>query len=401
MAMKRILIVALVLAMMFSASSVAFATVGDPTGSTAVDGNGNLVYVDTVVYSVVLPTDATLDFTVDPQGLLDLDANGATVDSLGGGKIVSKGQAFFVNNSSVPVVLGVSLKVAGTALSATGSDKAMTFPSNTAYVDANSAPGSKKANNLLFYAVLAATDITDTNALPASIDAATAAFVFDSIGIGGSDTNKLQFLLDQAEYTVKPEGSGYTIGQTDVGNGSGLQIAGLVNDKADWTNYTGASPTNVLKVSAVFDYAAQAGTEAKSTTYTAPQLVENIFATVTVASTDWATVSTAPSVSSDISTWTAASTAVVTINLGIGASAATGIDLAASKINYTNNAGVRSLAFNASGMAQYFEYDNSARKLTLNPDFFALLKAGTDVTVDVQFTDGSGNLSVETVTITG
>jgi hypothetical protein len=243
---KKLFSVVLALALVFSMSAGAFAATGSAEGGAVVTGDGETVYVDTEIYSVVLPTNANLNFTLDPQHLLEIVGSGTL--SGGPGVIVSDAIAGVLNKSAVDIELTIGMQVTGDA---------------TVETDPAQVEDSNNTDNKVYLAVRPSkTDIQDDafSTLKKNGDTVTGAtlaegengqFAIDEDGV------TLHFLLGAATYKAVNTNGAYTyVYDTGAKNGHGtaITIEGLVNKDADWSDYTGAEAANTVGLNAVFSY---------------------------------------------------------------------------------------------------------------------------------------------------
>jgi hypothetical protein len=213
-----------------------------PNNTVTVPGAGTSIYVDTTVYSVVLPTAAALNFTLDPQGLAGLaDGATATQTSLAAtaGKVIATSTApTLINRSSVPV----NLTAAITATAGAGTGTAPTLVQTVSAVDTGT-----DMNVLL--AVVSSTDNVNT---PDS----TAPFAGTyAVPLVSATALNLTYRLAGADFQFVRAGSTITYDRisTSLGNGTQIQLAGLVNKNANWSTF------GTLAVSAVFTFAPSDG----------------------------------------------------------------------------------------------------------------------------------------------
>lgn len=99
-------------ATMVATPFTAFAADGDVAGGE-ITGSGNVTYLNTEIYNVILPTSDAINFYVDPYGLLQIDANGDALDNVTSGNaggVTSKATAV-INKSSVPINVGIEVNV--------------------------------------------------------------------------------------------------------------------------------------------------------------------------------------------------------------------------------------------------------------------------------------------------
>ncbi|MDR1246041.1 MAG: hypothetical protein LBK57_03325 [Clostridiales Family XIII bacterium] len=244
-----------------------FAETGTSSGNTTVTGAGDVNYLDLDIYAVSLPTSANLNFTLDPQGLTEIeDTKSVSLSDLKGGRIIPSAPALVTNNSSKNVKVSIKLTGitnAGTApnistaqfISWSGSDKATIDSVNIG-----------TANNVLLYAAPSGVDITASNVfIPAD-----KGYVVTAV-----DANQtLTFVLDSAEYTVANNSGVYTATpDAGTGHGTGILIGGYVNKNADWSHFSAASNPSTVSVQAVFTFAKD-DTSSPSFDSVIPALVE-------------------------------------------------------------------------------------------------------------------------------
>lgn len=284
--MKRKSILALMLAMAMTMGSAltvlaAESTADEDTTGTEITGEGEVEYVNTKVISVTLPTTASLKLTIDPQGLSAL-ANGATASkedlANAAGLITGASKAVVTNCSSVPVKVSVKLTGTGNATFVTAAD------------DVEKAPaGENKEQNILLYA------------LPSSVDVENSAdkYVASTTGVTISTTEAtVNFVLDAAQYNYSKNDSGkasYTLKDGETGHGTAISFEGLVNTKADWSDYIKETSPSTIGMTAVFTYTSTlAETDVADTTEGAPYgMMAMASGTITVEAKNAAPVFTA------------------------------------------------------------------------------------------------------------
>ncbi|MCL2633228.1 MAG: hypothetical protein FWD34_01805 [Oscillospiraceae bacterium] len=224
----------------------------DILGETKANGNGSIVYTDTNIYSVLLPTAESWDFVLDPQGLIGAHASGtvgnanelsnATPSDLApfAGKIISGSYVpTAINNSSFDVTLGVTLRVTGDAVAVTS----------------ESAVHAGISNNILLTVEPAAN----------SVNTQGAEFVGSGTGYAVLNTaGELKFVLDSANYVFNavPGSSGSEFSYDIVpntGKGTQLKIGGYCNKNADWTQF--ADDTKGVGINAVFSFSPAVASE--------------------------------------------------------------------------------------------------------------------------------------------
>jgi hypothetical protein len=388
--MKKIFAFLLSAALALSMTSVAFAAPGDVTG------DGTTYYVDTTLVDMELPTGALLDFTIDPQGLLDLDADGKKLSELhGSGDIIPAGQVNFVNQSTYPVTLGVTLKAKSDSTYDSGTPITF-FNDKTAFASANSTQATEDNNNVLLYAAVSSVDISDRSAT--QFVGLTDGFIFNAIGINNVGANKLSFVLPEAEHLITPQNTNPVTYAIDLipgsGHGCAILLGGSVNTKADWSAYAAPSG-NTIGVDAVFSFAKTTSSDVVTTTKTDRAAVGMLATADAYAVVSGLTWDAGPSATSDVSEFDATTTAVISVDLGTGSAAATSVNLTTSKIVFSTSSGAKDVALNSSTYApQYFGYDATAKTFTIKPAFFA---AVTSSTVKVNFVFDTGDTASVTL----
>lgn len=238
--LKKTCSIILTLALILSLSTVALAD-ETPPGETEITGEGSTEYINLELYTVTVPTSDTLDFMLDPQGLLGIEA-GTTVDvaDLKGGSIIPGATVpKVINDSSVDLTVTVALTGSGDATFISKGDD------DQATIDAVNGDTN---NNILLYAVPSAVNIPLTST---DYEASTKGYIINST----ADAIELKFVLDAADYEVTEEEGTYTAEVKDgTGSGTAFQLGGYVNTNADWSDYTGAVPDKEVGVSAVFSF---------------------------------------------------------------------------------------------------------------------------------------------------
>ncbi|MDR0949802.1 MAG: hypothetical protein LBM69_09845 [Lachnospiraceae bacterium] len=265
-AMKKYLALTLAFVLTFAFCATALAAPVTDEGDVApIEGTGNAMYIDTEIYSVVLPTGAAFNFAVDPLGLLNIES-GDSMDlaDLSGGLIVQTGEvAPFINNSSVAIDLSVAITATSTSVSANdigdvsgGDDKdgnlSVTWRTAAPTVtDGVRGPVGDKMLDVLLYAQPASNDMgtwddanedgtIDQADTPeyAGADIAFALIAADA-DEGTDEAANLTFYLKPATWAVTNTDGVYNFDIEDdsVGQGSALQIGGWVDTEDDWESF--------------------------------------------------------------------------------------------------------------------------------------------------------------------
>lgn len=268
--LKKTCSIILALALMLSLSTVALAD-DTPPDSTEITGEGSTEYINLEIYTVTVPTVDTLDFMLDPQGLLGIEP-GATVDvaNLKGGSIIPGPTVpKVINNSSVDLTVSIDLKGSGDANFMSKEDDDQTT------IDA---VNGDTENNIILYAVPSSVNIP----LPATeYQLSTKGYIINST----TDAITLEFVLDAADYEVTESNGSYTAeAKPGTGSGTAFQLGGYVNTKADWSDYTGANPDKTVGVSAVFSFAKSSEEES------ADPGVEGVHGILSTVSVDYMTI---------------------------------------------------------------------------------------------------------------
>lgn len=333
----------------------------DTTGKT-VTGSGDVSYIDTNIYSVTLPTEASTSLVVDPQGISQMENNSvATAEQLasGAGKITCADTPIVTNLSSVPMKVSVELKLTGDATSVT----------TVADVEKDTVA------NVLLYAVPSA---TDTRGAKAGYSASTKGVVLSPTAA------TLDFILGAAAYNYKKDSNGdvtYERVDGETGHGTGLQFGGYVNKKADWKDFVGDSASKSIGMEAKFTFTKEiADGEAADTTEGAPYAMKT-YAGTTVEVTPPAPEDVAPSITPTSYTMTAGQPVEITFDLGSGDLEATGIkSVTWEGATWTNG-------------KHYTVEGNKLKVTSATVDYF--LNSGTTSTKIAVIFDNSESTSVE------
>jgi hypothetical protein len=285
-AMKKYLALTLAFVLAFSFSATVLAAPVTDEGDVApIEGSGDVEYLETEIYSVVLPTAAAFDFAVDPQGLLKIEDE-MKLSDLSGGLIVQTGDVEpFINNSSVAIDLSVAVTATSTSVSVGDADLGVTWGTTAPTYTDGVRTGDLGANALdvLLYAQPADDDMGPA---AAEYSGADVAYV-----LNGTTAAELDFYLEPATYVITYDEDAvnpadvYTIDieAGSTGEGSALQIGGWVDTDDDWKNFSAESGT--IGVSIVFSIAKAA---------TAPASFEEGVFALTAASADLLTEVTPP-----------------------------------------------------------------------------------------------------------
>jgi hypothetical protein len=211
-----------------------------PSGS--ISGDSTVTYEDfSAIYDVTVPTDAMLDFSVDPQGLLDIaDSTSIPFEDLAvlGAIVGSPTATTLINNSAKATKATVSLKGTGDATFVNyTTDDATTLAAVT----------SNNTANLLLYAAPSSTAV---KTIATEYTKSRYGYV-----VGQSAETTLSFVLQPANWTVARSGSTYTASPTaGTGDGTGFTLGGYANGKANWSDYTGGGATKNVGVTVTYAF---------------------------------------------------------------------------------------------------------------------------------------------------
>jgi hypothetical protein len=221
--MKKFLAGLLALTMLLSMGAVALAEgTAEEFNQGPIVGDGSTAYIDLIKYNVVLPTTNTLDFQLDPQGLLAIPKSGKLeLGALNGGTIVPSGVASVINQSTEAVKVTV-------ALQGTGDATFIEYDEDDETTIGAVEEGTD--NNVLLYAMPSSVDTRGTGT---AYSASTQGYV-----ITKDSPITLTFALGAAQYNVTNTSGKYALALTaNTGHGTGIRLGGYVNDKANWSGY--------------------------------------------------------------------------------------------------------------------------------------------------------------------
>ena len=215
--------------------------------------NGQTAYLNTEVYSTILPTTASQKFYLDPQGLADIATNGSNdLPTIDKGKVVGLNTMAAVNASSRPVNLEVKYVV---------------------NVDADKmdvvATSSAIATNATKPAICLTVDAKNSSAYaPDAVSAGGVALAVGSIdsvvassgAIGNGGSGVQTFTLQAARYQAVTKtaidvtskdaiynSANYNYALVETGASIDLEIGGVCSSTADYSAFTGshATPLNL------------------------------------------------------------------------------------------------------------------------------------------------------------
>ena len=230
--LKRILTVIMSLAMLFSMVIPALAApdieIDDIDTTVPITGEGDVTFitVDDVV-KIIIPTDAALDFSLDPLGLSALEegGEGMSLEDLkagpkAGAVTFNKYTPVVINESTDPVLVDFDIEITGGAVA----------PVATAAL-ANPAVQTA-ARNLFIGMTVSKDSVTD-------LDADEDSFVGTKQLALTAASQKVQFVLDEAEYLVYLKGGNYVYEKNPDNEGYGTQLLfeGACNPYGDWSNF--------------------------------------------------------------------------------------------------------------------------------------------------------------------
>lgn len=233
-----------------------------------VGGASSIAYVDTSAVAVVVPTDAALNFTLDPQGLVSIaeDSNHAakTADELKSysGRILGNNALIFANKSVSPVTVTTTFKVSKGATniasdydniidSSTGAGANLQFLAvptasaiNLAYGEDEIEAGNKDLDSINEYNI-------------ASFTGAANGILFNGTGTA------VKTVLDAADYNYtydEDDGFNYQLDSTNPVKAAAFVIAGKCNP------YYDGYDTLDVAITATYDFEKATSTELNSAT---------------------------------------------------------------------------------------------------------------------------------------
>lgn len=390
---KRFLAIATAVVMLVPTTLTAYA---DDLTEQTINSDAGVNYVDPSSYvNVVVPTSETMAFTLDPQNLAATQGAGVW-NPEAGGSILPASVITIANKSAVPIKTTVSVSLTDDAENPSvlvdsdedineGTDKKMYLtltPANDkttldadeieatedpVYVGGETPVEFAEADLLaagVDPAELLAYDAGDTAefgqfveseedsevfyqvevpVITATIDATTKTTVaeFNDAGSGLASTDNtsileengtnLLFVLNSAEYYVSKTGSDYELVYREADTNTNYDtasfiIGGKINKNADWSGY---GDTANISLSATYTF--ETMKESEATTALASKLVGSYNSLEYI-------VDAAPSIETTALDWSKTTGATVTVDLGKGSLAATGIASVATTVTGTSYA---------------------------------------------------------------
>jgi len=244
--LKKTLTVIMSLAMLFSMAAPALADeviIDELPDSLAITGEGDVNFFDVPdVIRVIIPTDAALDFTLDPLGLSALREGGPgmTLDELregpnAGAVDFNKYTPVVINESTEKVLVEFNVHIDGDAVPV--ASEALVNPA-TPTDDAN----------LFIGMSVSADSVSDVLADEDTFAGTKQLALTDS-------AQTVSFVLDEAEYLVYLKGGEYVYEMNDEKDGFGTQLLfeGYCNPYGDWKDFMNIPAT--LAKGAVYTYA--------------------------------------------------------------------------------------------------------------------------------------------------
>ena len=235
--LKRILTVIMSLAMVLSLTIPAFAApleiddLADPEEYGDVSGEGEVIFFDVDdVVKIIIPTDAALNFTLDPMGLSALTdgGEGMTLEQLRSGPAAgsvnfNKFTPVVINESTFKVLVDFDVKITGDVVAV----------DELAKVNPVGPPRSEDANLFIGMSV-SKNSVTN---LSANEDTFVGSKQLDLDKTGKT----VEFRLDEAEYLVRLVGGKYVYEKNPAKEGFGTQLLfeGLCNPYGDWADFAG------------------------------------------------------------------------------------------------------------------------------------------------------------------
>lgn len=260
---KKTVATILAAAMVFSpiTSSIAFAadvTTAPANGSVSSSG-GTEGYVDQEAFCVVLPTvtSNTLEFKLDPQGLLTVSGNDSKFADVSAGDIVFMNKIsvngsygnfnesnviYAINKSSYDVTFGVDV----TMTNGTSTNQ-VTFVSSADLVtsgnDLNVYMAAVPETNAIAYDDVSANGFAAVASTPSSV----------SFALNTTGAAKLAYKISglSSNYTISKNGTSYNYVQKDDATGwqsVGFTLTGKCNPNANWKEFNDANAQLTLNL---------------------------------------------------------------------------------------------------------------------------------------------------------
>lgn len=253
-------------------------------------GEGSVVYIDTTVWDVVLPTSLAFDFVLDPLGLLGpntLIATGTNPPSVPAGVVVMQDAGRILPASAAGTVLNLSSNYIALTVEYQGVGDASFMGEGTlaGLVARDASPRNTPAilstltetsvnhhgsgNRVAMWLVPNATAIESLVAVtdrPSGAPNLTVpVFDHDAAALGflvdDDEANTITFFLPSANYRIVHE-SGlrfvYELVEDNVGVGQMFQVGGLVNENASWASFM-LGGDDEISIRTVFSWAAAPG----------------------------------------------------------------------------------------------------------------------------------------------
>jgi hypothetical protein len=227
-------------------------TVSASGGGTVVIDEADVIYKNTKVFNVTIPTAAALEFKLDPLGLLSANAGDSLADlEANEGGIIFENAAPIINNSSIPVAVTASIRITGrgfTHLAIPAANSPVNAGNMTSGAGTTANPfvpfdtdllwgrteilNAMKANTLTTVSLFASPTLNSVDSSSAAFESSDMAYV-----LGSADTS-LKFVLEAADYVLgaNPIDDPLVL-VDDSGSGTLLQLGGFANPRADWSGF--------------------------------------------------------------------------------------------------------------------------------------------------------------------
>lgn len=200
----------------------------DSMALSKLSGVGLMADEDTVrnarIYQITLPTDDSLRVILDPQGLASLK-NGYDYDEKQAGKILMEknGGALFINQSSFPIKIQISLSIA---------QDTKGTPSTIQLMEKEKGVNQDEWPRMYLVAIPGAKKIKKMSQFVPSN------YEIPILANGRGEATKFSFLLDSSEYLYDENTDTYILlEEEDNYDSASFILGGKVNKYGDWSSF--------------------------------------------------------------------------------------------------------------------------------------------------------------------
>lgn len=255
MKLQKVMAGTLAMALVLTANGMPVsAAQANKTGNLTVEGD--TTYVDTTIYKVTLPTSSSLNFTLDPEGLVGFFADTANASATTAenadlttykGKIVGSGSETVVNESSVPIQLTCKYYLTNAdGITVAANKDSWDDSQNMILLEAVAAKKSDADTTGYVPTALATPAVDTTNSVIAisSVDPAAPSSIAFALAAAPYEFKK----GDDGSFTYVPK-DGATLDDTQH---AVVSLAGFVSSDADWAALSEAQTGSKLTLNCVY-----------------------------------------------------------------------------------------------------------------------------------------------------